>query len=199
MTWISNNTYLSTANQENNARIIYQFLSAQGWTINAVSGMLGNMEVESTINPGIWQNLDEGNTSLGFGLVQWTPSTKVINWIRSTYGENADITNGTYQLRRLLWEVENPGPSGADQWYPVPGEGFDLSFEDFSQSLNTPEWLAEAFLRCYESPNITPEKVQQRGELARKWYNYLLNVEPGTLGIPVWLLFKFPWKGWKKT
>lgn len=42
--------------------------------------MLGNMETESTINPGIWQSLNSGNASGGFGLTQWTPATKYINW-----------------------------------------------------------------------------------------------------------------------
>lgn len=34
-----------------NATYIAQSLLASGWSINAICGMLGNMESESTINP----------------------------------------------------------------------------------------------------------------------------------------------------
>lgn len=33
-----------------NARYIYNSLIVKGWTINAISGMLGNMQSESSIN-----------------------------------------------------------------------------------------------------------------------------------------------------
>ena len=34
-----------------NASYIWAYLQAQGWTLNAVAGMLGNMQSESAINP----------------------------------------------------------------------------------------------------------------------------------------------------
>lgn len=50
------NTYDSsqslTLEQEKiNATYIWNALQAQGWTLNAVAGMLGNMQSESSINP----------------------------------------------------------------------------------------------------------------------------------------------------
>ena len=51
---ISNNKYLTQGEMESNAKEIYTYLSDKGWTINAISGMLGNMQRESTINPGLW-------------------------------------------------------------------------------------------------------------------------------------------------
>ena len=50
------NTYDSsqslTLEQEKiNATYIWNALQAQGWTLNAVAGMLGNMQSESAINP----------------------------------------------------------------------------------------------------------------------------------------------------
>ena len=73
---ISNNKYLSQGEMESNAKEIYTYLSDKGWTLNAISGLLGNMQRESTINPGLWQSLKEGNYSGGYGLVQWTPASK---------------------------------------------------------------------------------------------------------------------------
>lgn len=50
------NTYDSsqslTLEQEKiNATYIWNYLREQGWTLNAVAGMLGNMQSESSINP----------------------------------------------------------------------------------------------------------------------------------------------------
>ena len=56
------------------------YLRAKGWTKNAVCGMLGNMQSESTISPGRWQDGDAGNMNLGVGLTQWTKATKLYDW-----------------------------------------------------------------------------------------------------------------------
>ena len=77
---ISGNKYLSQEEMENNAKEIYTYFKDKGWTLNAIAGVLGNMQQESTINPGLWQSLKEYNYSGGFGLVQWTPATKYTNW-----------------------------------------------------------------------------------------------------------------------
>ena len=79
MAWTIGNFYLSESQRQANAYEVYLFFSGRGWTLNAIAGMLGNMESESNINPGIWQNLDAYNYNLGFGLVQWTPATNYTN------------------------------------------------------------------------------------------------------------------------
>lgn len=50
------NTYdssqaLTRSQMEVNATYIWAYLRQQGWTMNAVAGMLGNMQSESSINP----------------------------------------------------------------------------------------------------------------------------------------------------
>ena len=52
--------------------IQFAYFMSKGWTAEAVAGLLGNQQVESTLNPGIWQDLTPGG---GWGLVQWTPSS----------------------------------------------------------------------------------------------------------------------------
>ena len=143
-----NATYISTA------------LSEEGWTINAISGMLGNMQRESTINPGRWQGDDVGNTSLGYGLVQWTPATKYINYI----GAGNDPSTMDNNLKRIKYELENNL-----QW--ISTDDYPLSFEDFTQSTDTPENLASAFLYNYERAGVSAES--QRRENARFWFEYL--------------------------
>lgn len=155
------NAFLSEEEMKGNASYIWSFLSSRGWTKNAVAGMLGNMETESTINPAIWQNLDSGNTSLGFGLVQWTPATKLISWAE---GEGLDYRDIDTQLERILWELEN-----GEQYYAT--DAYPLSFREFSKSSQSPEYLAQAFLFNYERP--ADQTQPARSTQARKWFNYL--------------------------
>ena len=76
MSWTISNNYLTEAQMQGNALEVWKYFSGKGWTLNAIGGILGNMEKESNINPGLWQSLKEGNYSGGYGLVQWTPATQ---------------------------------------------------------------------------------------------------------------------------
>ena len=46
MAWTIGNYYLSESQMQGNALEIYNFLSARGWTLEAIAGTLGNMERE---------------------------------------------------------------------------------------------------------------------------------------------------------
>ena len=69
----------------NNAYIIYAVLSNYGWTVNAVCGLLGNIDIESGYNPWRWQydTVPAHNDSVittggrAYGLVQWRPYVSV--------------------------------------------------------------------------------------------------------------------------
>lgn len=150
---------------QNNASIVYNTLKGRGWSTNAIAAILGNMESESTINPGIWQNLDSSNTSGGFGLVQWTPSTNYTTWANS---KGYEITNGAGQLE---WIDEQTIPAG--QW--ILTEAYPLSFSEFKTSSETPEYLASAFLKNFERAGVEVEP--ERRSQARSWYNYISNGE----------------------
>jgi hypothetical protein len=141
-----------------NAQYIVNYLLPKGWTMNAICGMLGNMQTESTINPAIWQGLNSGNTSGGFGLVQWTPATKYIDWCNSN---NLDYTQMDSNLKRILWEVQNN-----QQWI-----NSSMTFAEFTQSTDTAYNLAMLFLSSYERP-ANPDQPK-RGDQATYWYNNL--------------------------
>lgn len=147
-----------------NARYIYRVLTSWGWTAEAVAGMLGNMETESKINPGIWQNLTV-EASNGFGLVQWTPSTKYTSWCSERELEPGHMDSA---LQRIQWELET-----GEQWIGLEDYAM-MSFEEFSTSHLTPEYLAEIFLRCYERP--ADQNQPNRGTQARKWYEYITGI-----------------------
>lgn len=154
---------LTTEQMEVNATYIYNYLSNEGWTVNAISGMLGNMQTESSINPGRWQNDDVGNTSDGYGLVQWTPATNYLDWVT---GDPSTMDNN---LSRIMYELNNN-----EQW--IPTTTYPMTFYEFTRSTDTAYNLGMAFLANYERPQVPYQP--QRGVQAEEWFTFLGGVTP---------------------
>lgn len=164
--WIGGNRYLTQSEMENNALIFYGWMYNRGATLNAVAAMLGNMQTESTINPNIWEELTP-NPSRGYGLTQWTPSTKLSNW-------NPNYTDGNVQCERIWWEALNN-----QQWFHNPGAPIyepPISFMQFMHSTGNVRTLANYFLWYYEHPAETIQP--KRAEQAVRWYEFLSGEVP---------------------
>ena len=178
----SSNT-LTTAQMQVNAKYIYFVLLIKGWTPNAIAGILGNMQHESAINPGRWQSDRVGNTSGGYGLVQWTPATKYIEWAEDNGYTDYSTMDGN--LARLLYEVEN-------NIQYIATSGYNYSFTEFTKSTKTPYELACAFAWNYERSAVVlygseEEKEalrQKRGNSATYWFQYLTGENPPDPGDP---------------
>jgi hypothetical protein len=169
----SGNRYLTMDEMTTNAQYILNYLLGKGWTKNAICGMLGNMQTESTINPAIWQGLDSSNTNGGFGLVQWTPSTKYTDWCSAN---GYSYTEMDSNLKRIEYEVANN-----IQWIDS-----QMSFLEFTKSNDTANNLAMKFISAYERP-ANPNQPD-RGTQADYWFSHLT----GT-GTPTGMqLAKFP-------
>lgn len=154
----SENRYLTLSEMTVNAQYILGYFTSRGWTKNAVCGMLGNMQTESTINPGIWESLNEGNMSGGYGLVQWTPATKYTNWADTNSLSWGDMDS---QLKRILYEVQHN-----IQWqHPT------MTFAQYTQSTDTAYNLGLLFLAHYEMPTNPNQPI--RGTQATYWYDHL--------------------------
>lgn len=179
MAWIYGNRNLTESEMEHNAIEVYNCFKVWDWTLNAIAGMLGNMQAESTINPGRWENgVEYGG---GYGLVQWTPYTKYSEWAGDGW-EN----NGTKQVERIIYEWNGY----YEQWKET--SSYPLTFKQFSASTQTPEYLASTFLYNYERPLDPAATLSYRQAAARKWYNYLGGVTPVKThkGMPVWMMCK---------
>ena len=157
--------YLTYTQMKVNAIYIYKAFKDKGWTLNAICGMLGNMQRESTLNPGIWQSNDVGNMDGGYGLVQWTPASKYIN--RLLPGDDASTMDNN--IKRILYELANNL-----QW--ISTTTYPMSFQDFTTSRDTPENLASVFLYNYERAGVAAESERRRNAL--NWYLYLGGVLP---------------------
>ena len=160
----SANRYLSADEMQGNAAYIAAFFLGRGWTSNAVAAMLGNMESESGINPGIYEGLDSTSDTNGYGLVQWTPNTKYKTWADANGYAYGDIKG---QCERILYELEN-----GLQW--IPTDAYPMSFEEFAHSTDDVLTLAAAFVYNYERP-AEPNPVQ-RGLQASQWAAFLVGI-----------------------
>lgn len=169
--------YLSQELMDHNALIIAQKLLDAGWTKNAVAGVLGNMQTESTMNPGLWESRtdweasgeDPLDNSHGYGLVQWTPWGKYTNYAERHGFERVHIDS---QLQRIFAEVEQEL-----QW--IRTDKYDFSFQEFTQSTESAYYLAGAFVRNYERPNITAETYEQRGKQAEYYFELIGGLSGG--------------------
>ena len=176
--WIVNERgQLPVGGTAHNAAIVLEKLRAAGWTDNAIAAILGNMQAESGINPGAWENYQVGNLNGGFGLVQWTPATKLFTW------QGGVEVDGDMQIERILYEVQqgiqygNPG-----------GEFKEKTFAEFTKSEKAPGYLAAEFMKGYEKPLKQGWKQQiDRARMGEMWYQTITGKTPKKW-IPVGLI-----------
>lgn len=190
MAWIYGNRYLSLAEMQNNAEIIQAYGLSEGWSVNAICAILGNMQAESSINPGIWESLAPFQG--GYGLVQWTPYTKYSTWAGTGWQNN-----GNKELQRISWEIANN-----QQWFYNSQVGMapPYTFAEFVTDEETDlATMANYFLWFYEHPAnpIQPGRATN----AQYWFEYLdwenppEPPEPDPPTFPWWILFKFRGRG----
>lgn len=89
--------YLTQSEMENNANEFYGYFNSKGFTIESISGMLGNLQQESNINPGMKQT---ASASSGWGLIQWTPSSNLTDYANA---QGSDWATGEIQTQ-LMWD-----------------------------------------------------------------------------------------------
>lgn len=189
MAWIVKvgvSAYLTQLEMENNATEFYGYFNSKGFTIESIAGMLGNLQQESNINPGMKQT---ASASSGWGLIQWTPSSNLTEYA-SAHG--SDWATGEIQTQ-LMWDEIINGYGG--QWIPKPAKGYPYTGEEFSQLTNVTT-ACMAYLIERERAGV--EVAEKRIAYANAWYEYLTGVTPPTppepptptkrKGMPVWMM-----------
>lgn len=164
MAWVikeQSNWYLTKAEMQNNANYVIEYMRRNGWTTNAIAALLGNLQKESHINPGCWQSGLVGVEKMGFGLCQWTPSTKYTSWAsKNGYSR----TNPTAQLYWINYVMASSG-----EW--IPTGQYNLSYNDFKTSTRSVSFLTAAW--CYEFERPGKPKLPDRQAYAAEWYSYI--------------------------
>lgn len=151
---------MSQAERENNAKEIYNFFSDLGFTLEAICGMLGNMEHESWLNPGMKQTVA---VSSGWGLIQWTPSSVLTNWCTS---KGYNWYDGYAQCTRINREGNNESDA---KGYWLPTSAYSYTWSQFSKLTDVTE-ATKAFL--YERERAGVSALNLRIEYAIKWYDF---------------------------
>lgn len=171
---------------KDNAVEIANILRNNGWTLNAIAGLLGNVGWEGGYNPWKWETQDSSSTepevlastdtqliqnslTHGYGLFQFTPSgTYIYNQYAQTYqgyGPNfSDITGSTLDGQAQVIFVHYHAAYYPTTTYPI-------SYTDYKRSTDTPEFLAQAWFYNFERGTWNP----QRETDARYWYDFLVD------------------------
>lgn len=167
--------------QKHNADKIYSVVHALGWTDNAIAAMLGNMQIESGIDPGCsypkigttFATIDNAHATNypdnAYGLLQWKgrgsvdPSNNQLVGYAIRY--NTEWYEGDIQMQRLTWEFQEPA-----KFHPQTVDGIYWTFSSFATSHATPTKLAKVWMICYEG---TWSKLSTRQSNAESWYDYI--------------------------
>lgn len=176
--------------QIHNATKIYNALTAYGWSISAVCGIIGNMQHESNLSPAwieetnrwrlssteladvpnlVMQNFyneyyHDSRRGYGLGLCQWD-GKGITRQKLVGYCENNGYVwyNGDAQMARLLYEHDHDL-----QWQTHTYYGTSWTWNNYVTNTMTPEESARIWCGCYEISG----GVQYRQENARYWYDY---------------------------
>lgn len=174
MPWIDNgNQYLSWNDALINGQMVFSYLTTTaGLNEYQASAILGNMWIESTVNPWICEGLDCNNTLGGVGLNQWTPHQVLYNRLAALGlpQNNTTSSAGDDQLQVLNNEFQNVNNGGSifGQWLDTGS--FTWSAFNSSQDL---DFLTECFMEAYLRPYAPSANLQGRQDAAFDFYQEL--------------------------
>lgn len=212
------NTSGITDKQQHNASKVYYYLNDLGWTLNAISAIIGNMQLESWLSPALIQATNRYRLPNSAANLSDVPNNVMLNFYDSYYG----VSGGGFGIGLVQWDGRtSTAPAGQKlvsfaeryglNWYDGDTQVYrirrekeeNLQFQPqtlgstywtwdvFVASTDTPENLAYVWRVCYEVAAGGTDATRQAN--ARYWYDYLSGIPPhppGT-GIPPWLLFQF--------
>lgn len=189
---------MTQSEMENNANIVINYYRSLEYNDATIAALLGNMQNESTINP---ERHETGGQ--GYGLVQWTPQSVLIEHSRAI--GRSDYYNGDTQLMTINSELVGI-PSSNNEWYSSAAfiqnyynsgaspDMIGITADEFI--LNSMGWqadkLAVLFMAAYERPAYDPNvnHYQSRMRDALTWFDYMGGVIPPTPGgdkpVPGW-------------
>lgn len=168
---------LTQAQQDANAFYIRNYCAGKypTWTVNAVAAICGNFAHEGVMNPSQWEYGYDMSLEKGFGLGQWTPATKLINWVEAKGFQRYQIRG---QIDRVNYESVTPGA----QWIPKPA--YDFSMTEFLTSTQSPSYLASAWLYDWERPGDPEATEALRQDSAEYYYTLFTGSEPPDPPVP---------------
>lgn len=95
---------LSQTQQEANAYYMAEYLNLRDWSLNAIAGAFGNIEVKSHFNPGACQKQD--NLKLGYELVQWDDRQRFLDYTGMSSANDLNTLVNTDLQKLMDMELE---------------------------------------------------------------------------------------------
>lgn len=167
----SSKLVLTWDQMQSNAKYFYAYVKANypTWCLNAICAILGNIQSEGIMNPSQWEYGYGQSLQYGYGLVQWTPATKYLNWVDENH------YNRTAMIPAIL-RLEYERATGI-QYYATSKYNFSFTsyLTDDSRSVDT---LARAWLYNYERPLDPAASESTRVTNAERWYGILSGEDP---------------------
>lgn len=178
---------LTKEQQDANAIYIRDYCASEypDWTENAIAAMCGNFAHEGVMNPSQWQYGQGMSTDSGFGLGQWTPATKILDFLSGLGLPDYSIPG---QMERIAWEAANN-----QQW--ISTSSYDMTMTEFLQSEDAPADLASAWLYDWERPADPAATEAARRDDADYYFelfgNTPINPKRKKNGMPIWMYHRF--------
>lgn len=155
-------------------------------TLEAICGLLGNIQRESQLNPGQTEYGYDGDPNYGYGFIGWTPGSILTTWA----SENGyDWYDGEAQC--IYIDEENYYTGSAVVWLPTTE--YPYTWNEF-KGLTDVDEAVKAYL--YERERAGVSALDQRLQFAHEWYTFLSGYAPeqyvprltsdGMLGNPWW-------------
>lgn len=164
----SSSDVLTKEQQDANAIYIRDYCLEEhpDWSTNAIAAMCGNFAHEGIMNPAQWQYGMGKAPDSGYGIGQWTPSTKILNYLSSNGYPSYSLQG---EVSRIDWEAAN-----GEQW--ISTSAYPMSMTDFLISEESPADLASAWLYDWERP-LDPAATES---VRREDANYYFELFGGT-------------------
>lgn len=161
-----------------NAIAFLKFFILTGYkiTLEAIAGLLGNISVESQLNPGQVEqdsgyNLGWTTYRKGHGLIQWTGETNeenpLLDWHLCNKDSDYAWADGNLQCYRIICEGERTNKAGG-YWLTSPS--YSYTWEEFC-NLTSYEEAMRAYLAQRERAGVSA--LERRKTCTEKWYVYL--------------------------
>ena len=192
----TNNTGV-TDKQKHNAQKIYDYFSALGWSLSAIAGMIGNMQLESWLSPALIQGTHRSYLPNSASSLSDVPNSTMIHFYDSYYG----LSHGGFGVGLVQWDgYTSTSPAGQKlvsfaerynldwfdgdtqlyriqreqetniQWQSRTVNGISWTWNNYPTNTQTPEVSAEVWMRCYEIS--ATGTLPTRKNNARYWYDY---------------------------
>ena len=178
------NSTLTDAQMKKNAKYVYSYLQNQGFSKQAACAVIGNMQKESDVDPGVWQSMND--VTLGYGLLQWDDATKFLNDAVANgrlANANPETANSLARSNpkalmdaELDFFIRSCAPGAGNFFYPAASmqhTGYNMIFSNFKVSTMDVETLAIVFHDHYERSRDGSAALNERKKYAADWFSYL--------------------------